>query len=117
MLAQSRPLNILHTVGELEYKGTEGLLKGLSKVTSFATLHNIKAYEDFAEKAGAELLSILGTICSNLQDTLKVQGDWRIYPFAIHDLIAHGRVQIDDRIIYIDGREMPKYGYRMDEYK
>ncbi|MFC1907971.1 phosphoribosylglycinamide formyltransferase [Chloroflexota bacterium] len=113
VLVQSKPLNILHTVGELEYKGTEEL----SKVTSFATIHNIKAYEDFAEKAGAELLGIMGKICSDLQDALKVAGDWRIYPFAVHDLIAQGRVQIADRLIYIDGREMPKYGYRIDEYK
>jgi len=116
VLVQSRPLNILHTVGELEYKGTEELLEGLSKVTSFATTHNIKAYEDFEEKAGEELSGIMGEICSNLQEALKVAGDWKIYPFAIHDLIAQGRVQIDDRIMYIDGREMPEHGYRMGEY-
>ncbi|MFC1928623.1 formyltransferase family protein [Chloroflexota bacterium] len=117
VLVQSKPLNILHAVGELEYKGKEELLEGLSKVTSFATSHNIESYEDFEEKAGAELLSIMGEICSNLQEALKVAGDWKIYPFAVHDLIAQGRVQIADRIIYIDGREMPKYGYRIDEYE
>ncbi|MFC2056799.1 phosphoribosylglycinamide formyltransferase [Chloroflexota bacterium] len=112
VLVQSKPLNILHTLGELEHKGTEGL----SKITSFATIQNIKTYEDFAGKAGAELLGIMGEICSNLQGALKVAGDWKIYPFAVHDLIAQGRVQIADRVIYIDGRETPKYGYRMDEY-
>ena len=56
-------------------------------------------------------------ICSNLQDALKVAGDWKIYPFGVHDLIAQGRVQIVDSTIYIDDREMPRYGYRMDEYK
>jgi len=117
VLVQSEPLNIVHTVDELEYQGTVGLLEGLSKVTSFVAIHNTKVYEDFEEKAGAELLGIIGKICSNLQEALKVAGDWKIYPFAVHDLIARGRVQVSDRVIYIDGREMPKYGYRMDEYK
>jgi phosphoribosylglycinamide formyltransferase-1 len=117
ILVQSRPLNILHTIGELEYKGTGGLLEGLSKVTSFAALQNIEAYEDFAKKGGEELLAIMGKVCSKLQDELKVAGDWKIYPFAVHDLIAQGRVQIADRIIYIDNREIPKYGYRMDTCK
>jgi phosphoribosylglycinamide formyltransferase-1 len=115
VLVQSKPLNIAQTVGELEYKETEGLLEGLSIVTSFVTIYNIKAYEDFKEKAGAELLGIMGNICKNLQNALKVAGDWKIYPFAVHDLIAQGRVQIADRTVYIDGKEMPEYGYRIDE--
>ena len=110
VLVQSKPLNIAQTLAELDYKGPEGL----SEVTSFATIHNIKTYEDFEEKAGAELLGIMGKICNNLQDALKVSGDWRIYPFAVHDLIAQGRVQIADRTVYIDGREMPEHGYRID---
>jgi len=117
VLVQSKPVNIAQTVDELEYKGTEGLLKGLSEVTSFATIHNIKTYEDFEEKAGTELFGIMGNICRNLQDALKVAGDWKIYPLAVHDLIAQGRVQIADRTVYIDGREIPEYGYRIDEYE
>jgi phosphoribosylglycinamide formyltransferase-1 len=113
VLVQSKPINIALTLDELEYKGAEGL----SEVTSFAISHNIKTYEDFKEKAGAELLRIMGSICQSLQDTLKVVGDWKIYPFAVHDLIAQGRVQISARTVYIDGIEMPKYGYRIDEYE
>ena len=117
VLVQSKPLNIAQTVGELEIKGAEGLLVGLSEVTGFATIHNIKSYEDFEEKAGAELLGKMGNICRKLQDALKVAGDWKIYPFAVHNLIAQGRVQIDGRAVYIDGREMPEYGYRIDDYE
>ncbi|MFC1976914.1 formyltransferase family protein [Chloroflexota bacterium] len=117
VLVQSKPLNIVQTVAELEYQGTEGLTEGLSEVTSFATIHNIKTFEGFKEKAGAELLGIMENVCKNLQEALKVAGDWIIYPFAIHDLIAQGRVQIADRTVYIDGKEMPEYGYRIDEYE
>ena len=110
VLVQSKPLNIAQTLAELDYKGPEGL----SEVTSFATIHNIKTYEDFKEKAGAELLRIMGNICRILQDALKEAGDWKIYPFAVHDLIANGRVQIADRQVYIDGREMPEPGYQIN---
>jgi len=113
VLVQSKPLNIVQTVGELEYKETEGL----SEVANFATIHNIEVYEDFEEKAGAELLGIMGNICRHLQGALKVAGDWKIYPLAVHELIAQGRVQIADRTVYIDGKEMPEYGYRIDEYE
>jgi len=116
VLMQSEPLNIAQTVAEFELRGTEGLLEELYKVTSFATIHNIKTYEDFEEKAGEELLGMMGHICRNLQDAVKVAGDWKIYPFAVHDLIAQGRVQVAGRTVYIDGKEMPEYGYRMDEH-
>ena len=53
-------------------------------------------------------------ICSHLQDALKAAGDWKIYPFAVHDLIAQGLVQIADRTVYIDGRKMPEHGYQIN---
>ena len=117
VLVQSKPLNMEQTLRESEYKETKGLLEGLSEVTGFVTIHNIKAYEDFEEKAGARLLGIMGNICRKLQEALKVAGDWEIYPFAVHDLIAVGRVQIADRAVYIDGKEMAEYGYRIEEYE
>jgi hypothetical protein len=52
-----------------------------------------------------------------LQEILKVSGDWKIYPFAVHDLIAQGRVEIDGRTIYVEGEKMPPYGYRKDEHR
>jgi hypothetical protein len=95
--------------------GKEELSKGLHEITSFATIHDIKTYEDFEEKAGEELFRMMELICKNLQEALKVVGDWKIYPFAVHDLIAQGRVQIDSNTVYIDDKEMPEYGYRIEE--
>lgn len=116
VLVQSRPLNIKETVDKLDPEGTEGLVEGLQKVTGFATQYSITTYNEFEKKAGEDRFRMIKHLCVNLQEELKVAGDWKIFPFAVHDLIARGRVQVDGRIVYIDGREMPEYGYRLDEY-
>ncbi len=114
VLVQSGPLNILQTINRLTVGGRGELLAGLHKITGFAATHDIRTYEDFEQKAGRELLDIMQLICRNLQEVLKVAGDWKIYPFAVHDLIAQGRVQIDGRTVYVDGKKMPEYGYRIE---
>jgi phosphoribosylglycinamide formyltransferase-1 len=116
VLVQSRPVNIEQTIDKLTLAGREELPKSLHKITSFAKTHNIETYEDFQQKAGPELLDMMELVCKNLQEALKVAGDWKVYPFAVHDLIAQGRVQIDGSKVYVDGREMPEHGYRLDEY-
>jgi folate-dependent phosphoribosylglycinamide formyltransferase PurN len=116
VLVQSKPLNILQTIDRLELGNREELSKGLHEITSFAAIHGIETYEDFKQKAGTELLKTVELICRNLQEALKVAGDWKIYPFAVHGLIAQGRVQLDGGKVYVDDREVPEYGYRMDEY-
>jgi phosphoribosylglycinamide formyltransferase-1 len=116
VLVQSAPVNIVQTIDRLASQGRPELLEGLHKITGYLTTHGIGTYEDFQRKAGRELLDMMELICKNLQEALKVAGDWKIYPFAVHDLIAQGRVQIDGSTVYVDGREMPEYGYRMDEH-
>jgi phosphoribosylglycinamide formyltransferase-1 len=117
VLVQSKPINILQTIDKLTLAGREELSEGLHKITSYVTIRGIENYEDFEAKAGQELLDMMELICKNLQEALKVAGDWKIYPFAVHDLIAQGRVQIDGSTVYVDDREMPEYGYRIDEYE
>lgn len=116
VLVQSKPLDIAKTLVELESKGTKGLSAALDKIISFAKTHDIKTYEQFKDKAGKDLSSMMERICSNLQEALKVAGDWKIYPFAVHELISQGRVEIDGRLVYIDGKKMPEYGYRMEAH-
>jgi phosphoribosylglycinamide formyltransferase-1 len=117
VLVQSEPVNIEQTIGKLTLGGREELLEGLHKITGYVTTRGIGNYEDFQRKAGQELLDMTELICKNLQEALKVAGDWKIYPFAVHDLIAQGRVQIDGNTVYVDDKEMPEYGYRIDEYE
>ena len=115
VLIQSKPLNIRQTLDRLESARAQRLSKGLLEIADFARTHDIETYEDFAEKAGKSLLEMMEILCRNLQKALKVSGDWEIYPFAVHDLIARGRVQIAGRKVYVDGEEMPAHGYRVDE--
>jgi len=117
ILLQSKPLDIIRTLGERESQGEKGLTAGLKRITDFIKLHNITSYDDFRAKADEEMQKAMGNICIRLQDALKVHGDWEIYPFAVHNLIAQGRVAIDGRTIYIDGKQMPVWGYRLDENK
>jgi phosphoribosylglycinamide formyltransferase 1 len=112
VLVQSEPLNIRKTLENPDTGGRPELLKGFSEIKSFATIHGITTYEDFKARAGAVLIQMMEDICANLQNALKVMGDWKIYPLAVHDLIAPGRVALDGRVVYIDGKEMPEYGYR-----
>jgi len=117
VLVQSKPINIVQTINKSTSANREELSEGLHKVTSFITVRGIDNYEDFAAQAGLELLDMMELICRNLQEALKAAGDWKIYPFAVHDLIARGRVQIDGNTVYVDDRKMPEYGYRIDEYE
>ncbi|MBN1643351.1 MAG: hypothetical protein JW856_00805 [Dehalococcoidales bacterium] len=113
VLVQSKPLDIKQALTELESKGDKGLLSGLQQITGFAVSRNIKTYEAFKEQAGEELSVMMERVCSGLQGVLKVKGDWEIYPFAVHDLISRGRVAVSGKTVYIDGKEMPPYGYRL----
>jgi phosphoribosylglycinamide formyltransferase-1 len=115
VLAQSKPLRIAPALRALESEGIKGLIEGFHKVMGFAKRHSITSYDDFEKSADTEQKEIMRQLCDNLQRALKIAGDWEIYPFAVHDLIACGRVEVSGRTIYVDGRQMPDYGYRMDE--
>ncbi|MEE8419513.1 MAG: formyltransferase family protein [Dehalococcoidales bacterium] len=114
VLVQSGPLNIARTLLKIESETNEGLPQKLETVTSFAMADEIKTYDEFKEKAGADLLEMLGDICGRLQDVLKEAGDWEIYPLAVAR-IAGGNVETDGRTVYLDGKKMPRYGYRVSE--
>jgi phosphoribosylglycinamide formyltransferase-1 len=114
-LVQSKPLNIAETLTGLEAQGEKGLTAAFKRISGFIASRSIKNYNDFRQEADEEMQKAMGNICVRLQDALKVKGDWEIYPFAIHELIAHGRVAVDGRQVFIDGKQMPVWGYRLDE--
>jgi phosphoribosylglycinamide formyltransferase 1 len=116
VLAQSAPLNIRQSLSVLENQGAPGLIERLNSLSGFISRENISSYADFKARAPEVLQADMAMVCSRLQETLKVEGDWKIYPLAVHDLIARGRVEIDNRAIFVDGRQMPVYGFRPDEH-
>jgi phosphoribosylglycinamide formyltransferase 1 len=117
VLIQSKPLNIKDTLTVLETRVTPGLHEGLKEINEFAAAHNIHTLADFSVIAGKELSHILETICLGLQDALKVAGDWKIYPYAVHDLISQGRVEIEGRAVYVDGQPVSIHGYQINDYR
>jgi phosphoribosylglycinamide formyltransferase 1 len=113
VLVQSAPLDIKQAIGELESKGENGIADRFSAIGEFARSHGTYAFEAFKEKASESVFNLLEMICKKLQNELKVRGDWKIYPFAVGELIAKGRVGVNGREVYLDGKKLPTYGYRI----
>lgn len=91
----------------------------LREVRRFAEKIDARVLKKFREAAELEknnLYETLKKVSGDIQEVLKVEGDWKIYPFAVHELIAKGRVALDDRTVYIDGVQMPSGGWQVDEY-
>jgi len=86
------------------------------EIIAFSQANNIRTYEEFRSKTGQWLYESLKLVCENLQEAIKQSGDWQIYPFGVHDLIAKGRVAVEDRTIFIDGKQLPAWGYRLDDH-
>ncbi len=43
---------------------------------------------------------------------IREEGEWQLFPFVVHDLIANGRVKIDEKnIVYVDGKKMNEKGF------
>ena len=43
---------------------------------------------------------------NEMSDKIQKEGEWKVFPFVIHDLISNGRVQINhENKVFIDGKE------------
>lgn len=114
VLVQSRLLNIRDALAAAESKGEAGLLADFQRVVDFVRSHGITAYKDFRKLTEEEEKALMKRVCEVLPPALKVAGDWEIFPFAVR-IIGEGRVEVDGRTLYLDGKQLPGYGYRMDE--
>jgi phosphoribosylglycinamide formyltransferase 1 len=91
----------------------------LRDIRRFAEKTGARTLEQFrlaAQGEGNDLYKALEKVSTTIQEVLRVEGDWQIYPFAVHDLIAKGRVALDGRRVYIDGVQMPEEGWQVDTY-
>ena len=49
-----------------------------------------------------------------MEEKIREQGEWKLFPFVVHDLIANGRVAIDEKNnIYVDGRKAGESGFSL----
>ncbi len=49
-----------------------------------------------------------------MEEKIREQGEWKLFPFVVHDLIANGRVAIDEENnIYVDGRKTGESGFSL----
>jgi phosphoribosylglycinamide formyltransferase-1 len=49
-----------------------------------------------------------------MEEKIREQGEWKLFPFVVHDLIANGRVAIDgENNIYVDGQGTAKSGFSL----
>jgi folate-dependent phosphoribosylglycinamide formyltransferase PurN len=111
VLLQSAGLPVEATLQSL---AETDLLSAYRAVQQCLEESRIKNYTEFIERAPDSMKQAMDRVCAALQDELKVQGDWKIYPLGV-SMVAQGRVALDDRQVFIDGKELPFYGLRMEE--
>ena len=73
-------------------------------------------FREAVQREGNDLYRSLEHVSASIQEVLREEGDWQVYPFAVHDLIAKGRVALEGRTVYIDGVQMPEEGWQVDTY-
>ncbi len=114
VLVQSVPVEIDGALTVLEARGNPGLHARLEQVLKVAQQEGLRDLAQFQVKADVQLCKDLELISSGLQEIVKTAGDWKIYPFAVHDLIGAGRVGVAGRKVYLDEHPLPPYGLRME---
>ncbi len=93
-----------------------GRLRDIRKFIEKTDARTLPEFREAAQKEKNTLYAELESVSTEIQETLREEGDWQIYPFAVHDLIAKGRVALDGRTVYIDGVQMPASGWQVDEF-
>ena len=114
VMVQSAPLYVRQTIEEEDAANQTHLKKKFEELEIFITSKGISTYDEYNAKSTPELKRCMEDICRVLQEALKKKGDWHIYPFAVHDLIARGRVALEGRHVYMDDRILPEHGCRLE---
>jgi len=91
-------------------------LRDVRKFAEKKAARTVGQFREAAQREGNDLYRSLAEVSARIQEMLKVEGDWKIYPFAVHELIAKGRVALDGRTVYIDGVQMPEEGWQVDNF-
>jgi phosphoribosylglycinamide formyltransferase-1 len=91
-------------------------LRGIRRFAEKTDARTLEQFRAAVQREENNLYKSLEEVSTRIQEVLRVEGDWQIYPFAVHGLIAKGRVALDGRTVYIDGVQMPEEGWQVDTY-
>jgi phosphoribosylglycinamide formyltransferase-1 len=91
-------------------------LRDIRRFVERTDARTLDQFRTASQAEGNDLYKSLEEVSTSIQEMLKTEGDWQIYPFAVHELIAKGRVALDGRTVYIDGVQMPEEGWQVDKY-
>ncbi len=94
----------------------DGELRGVRTFAEKTASRTLEQFREAARKERNDLYTALEKVSTAIQEVLRAEGDWQIYPFAVHGLIAKGRVALDGRTVFIDGVQMPEEGWQVDKY-
>jgi folate-dependent phosphoribosylglycinamide formyltransferase PurN len=94
----------------------DGDLRDIRQFAERTGARTLPQFREAAQREQSPLYKTLEAVSTRIQEELKVEGDWKIYPFAVHELIGKGRAAIDGRTVYIDGVKMPEEGWQVDRY-
>ncbi len=113
ILLQSAALPVISTLERLESAGQPGLISDLNEVKLASRALASSAFRDFKASVPTALMKQFERVCLELQNELKMAGDWKIYPLGVQ-LIAEGRVALEGRKVFLDGGLLPEFGFRME---
>jgi phosphoribosylglycinamide formyltransferase-1 len=91
-------------------------LRDIRRFVEKTDARTLEQFRAAAQREGSTLYKSLEEVSTSVQEVLRVEGDWQIYPFAVHQLIGAGRVALEGRTVYIDGVQMPEEGWQVDTY-
>jgi folate-dependent phosphoribosylglycinamide formyltransferase PurN len=114
ILLQSAPLPVTSTLERLAGAEQPALISDFEEIKQAVRSLKSSSFPGFKASAPPVLLRKLENICLQLQNELKMAGDWKIYPFGV-ELIAEGRVGLEGREVYLDGRLLPEFGFRAEQ--
>lgn len=67
-----------------------------------------------AQSADISLESFAVGDVEAMEEKIREQGEWKLFPFVVHDLIANGRVAIDEgKNICVDGQRTGERGFSL----
>lgn len=81
------------------------------KCTVYLERENVRFGPALAQSEPVDLTGYEEKDAESVNELIRSRGEWKVFPYAVHELIAGGRLSIDaDDNVYLDGRRLGKEG-------